>query len=282
MNQKPDNGPHSFSAGFGWLGEAALLLRSNATRLLLMGLLLQLFGGASQAGGILGVLFLLAVPALSAGMLQGMHMAANGQRPSALVLFAAFQGSGRLLSLFLLGGLTIVLSFVVVSFVMVGGVASMDQELLVRIQSGDQAAVADLDPALLQRVLVAMVAGLGLGLVLSFFAVPLIWFEGRSLSSALGTAIKTTFREFRALTALGIGLFFLGLPVGLVAAFTLTAQLGSSNPSMVLTVIMLLLIVVYQVLGFAAQYVAFRSVFPPAGPQQRVPQSDPDDDQLVA
>lgn len=282
-NRPSERKPHSFAAGFGWLGEAMLLVRHNAMRLLLLGLLLQMLGAASQIG-VLGVLFLLAVPALTAGMLQGMHLAASGSKPAPMVLFAAFQGSGRLLSLFLLGGLTLALSFVVVSFVMVGGVASMDPELLARIQSGDQAAVAELDPALLQRILVAMVAGLGLGLVLSFFAVPLIWFQQRSLGSALGSSITTMFREFRALTALGIGLFFLGVPVGLVAAFTVSAQLGASSPSMVLTVIMLLLVVVYQVLGFAAQYVAYRSVFMDVEPenQELTRPPDPDDDQLVA
>lgn len=275
--------PHPFSAGFGWLNGAVTLIRNNAARLLLLGLLLQMLGGASQAG-VLGILFLLAVPALTAGMLQGMHLAAMGEKPSALVLFAAFQGSGRLLSLFLLGALTLVLIFVVVSFVMVGSVASLDPELLARIQSGDQAAVAELDPALLQRVLLSMVGGLGLGLVLSFFAIPLIWFEGHSLGSALGAGIKATFREFRALTALGIGLFFLGVPVGLVATFTLTAQLSAGSSSMLLTVIMLLLIVLYQVLGFAAQYMAYRAVFTGSGPRDTDHPSMPDagDDQLVA
>ncbi len=286
MNQDPGNRSHSFSAGFGWLTEAMLLVRNNATRLLLLGLLLQMLGGASQVG-VLGVLFLLAAPALTAGMLQGMHLAAGGGKPSALTLFAAFQGSGRLLPLFLLGGLTLMLSFVVVSFVMVGGVANMDPETLARIQSGDQAAVAELDPALLQRILVAMVAGLGLGLVLSFFAIPLIWFQGRPLSSALVTAIRTMFREFRALSALGIGLFFLGVPVGLVAAFTVSAQLSSNKPSMILTVIMLLLVVIYQVLGFAAQYIAYRSIFsePGSAESEKAPAgvpSDRSDDQLVA
>ena len=87
--------PLPFSAGFAWLASAVSLIRSNAPRLLLLGLLLQLLGGASQIG-ILGLLFLLAVPSLTAGMLQGMHQAAQGQKPSAMVLFAAYQGPGRL------------------------------------------------------------------------------------------------------------------------------------------------------------------------------------------
>jgi hypothetical protein len=252
--------PRPFAAGFAWLMSAIALLRSNAPRLLLLGLLLQMLGGASQVG-VLGVLFLLAVPALTAGMLQGMHVAAQGGRPSAFVLFSAFSGSGRLLSLFMLGGLGMVLSFVLLTFLLAGTVANLDPELAARIQSGDQTAVAELDPALLQKVLVGVVAGLGLGLVLSFFAVPLIWFQGRSLWDALGTGIAALFREWRALTALGLALFALGLPVALVGGGIMATQLTASSPSMLLTVVFLVIIVVYQVLGFAAQYLAYRDLF---------------------
>lgn len=268
--------PRPFSAGFAWLNTAAALLKGNAARLLLIGLLFQLLGSASQMG-ILGLLFVLAAPALTAGMLQAVHLAASGGRPTALHLFAAFQGGGRLLSLFLLGGLTIVAVMLVVGFFVAGSLANLDPALAARIQAGDQNAVLELDPALIQRVLFSMLFGLLLGACLSFFAVPLIWFQQRSLGDALWTGISALFRQWRALTALGIGLAAIGIPVGMVVAAIMAAHLASGSPSVLLSVVLMLVVVVYQVLAFCAQYVAFADVFMRDGAAPRSPSSGDDD-----
>ncbi len=282
MNRSNEPAPaRSFSTGFAWLTTSVALLRSQAPRLLLVGLLFQLLGGASQVG-ILALFFLIAVPALTAGMLQALHVAATGQRPAVMTLFAAFQGGGRLMSLFLLGLITILATAMVLVFLVAGALSGLDPELAARIQAGDQAAVLELDPAIVRKVLFGMLLGLLVGACLGFFAIPLIWFQGRSLGDALLTGLVALLRQWRALTALGIGLAAIGLPVGIMAGMLMAAQATGAAPSLLLTVILMLVVVLYQVLAFAAQYMAFRDVFmagegaDPAAPDESA------DDQLVA
>lgn len=287
----PGQGIRSFSTGFAWLNDAASLLRSQAPRLLLLGLLLQMVGGLSQVGGPIAVLFIIAVPALTAGMLQGMHVAAGGKRPGPFTVFAAFQAGGRLLPLVLLGLISIGVTMVVLGFLVAGALSGLDPDLAARIQAGDQAAMLELDPAIVQKVLFGMVAGLLVSACLSLFAVPLIWFGDRSLGAALWLGILTLFRQWRALTALGIGLAAVGLPVGLLAGMIMAFQLSGTAPSFLMTVLLLLIVVVYQVYAFAAQYVAYRDLFmDETGSDEdegtpRIRRSSPDDgsdDQLVA
>lgn len=286
MNTSEEPTPaRDFSTGFGWLSTAVSLLRTQAPRLLLMGLLLQLLAGVSQMAGPLSVVFFILVPAFTAGILQGVHEVAEGGRPSAFVIFAAFQGSGRLGGLALFGLISLFLIMLTLGFVAAGAVAGLDPELMARIQAGDQSAVLELDPALMQKMLMGMVLGLLLGACLSFFAVPLIWFEGRGLGDALWTGLVTLLRQWRALTALGLGLAALGLPVAVFAGMVLTLQMTGSAPSLLLTVLLMGVVVVYQVLAYAAQYVAFRDVFPPDGGATLVDEpasGDGPDDQLVA
>ena len=295
MNDAPDASPpgrdiRAFSTGFAWLNDAATLLKSQAPRLLLLGLLLQMIGGLSQLGGPLAVLFIISVPALTAGMLQGMHVAAGGDRPGPFTVFAAFQEGGRLLPLLLLGLISVGVTMGVLGFLVAGALSNLDPDLAARIQAGDQNAVLELDPAIVQKVLFGMVAGLLVSACISLFAVPLIWFGRRPLGAALWTGIVTLFRQWRALTALGIGLAAVGLPVGLMAGTIMTFQLTGAAPSFLLTVLLLLIVVVYQVYAFAAQYVAYRDLFmEPAGngdqDAARIEDRSPDDggdDQLVA
>ena len=270
-----------FASGVAWLSTSISLFRSQAARLLLLGLLLQLLGGASQLG-ILALLFLLAAPALNAGMLEAMHRAAEDQRPSLMTLFAAFQGSGALLSLFWFGALGLLLMLLAMGFFVAPELAKVDPDLLGRIQSGDQNAVLELSPLLMQQVLWGMLLGLGSTLVLGFFAIPRIWFARRSLPAALWDGVLMGMRQWRALTVLGLLLGLLAVPVALLSGTVVAAQLGSKEPSLILTTLLLAVVVLYQVLGFAAQYVAYRSSFgietgraaPPAAPDQEPPRQD--------
>jgi hypothetical protein len=295
MNDAPGTTPpgqaaRPFSTGFAWLNDAASLLRGQAPRLLLLGLLLQMVGGLSQLGGPLAVLFIIAVPALTAGMLQGMHVASQGARPGPFTVFAAFQGGGRLVPLLLLGLVSVGVTMGVLGFLVAGALSGLDPDLAARIQAGDQSAVLELDPAIVQKVLFGMVAGLLVSACLSLFAVPLIWFGGRPLGAALWTGIITLFRQWRALTALGIGLAAVGLPVGLLAGTIMTFQLTGAAPSFLMTLLLLLIVVVYQVYAFAAQYVAYRDLFmdgtegePETTPSENRSAGDGGgDDQLVA
>lgn len=285
MNAPDGSSPaRPFSAGIAWLSAAMTLFRVQAARLLLIGLILQLIGGLAQVG-ILAFLFILAVPALTAGMLEALRQAEAGERPSPLVLFAPFRDSGRLLSLVLLGVITVGATLLVLSLLVAGALAGLDPELVARIQAGDQSAVLELDPALVQKVLFGMLAGLLVGACLGFYAVPLIWFEGRPLGSALWAGIRALLRQWRALTAMGLGLAAIGLPVGLLAGMILAAQASGAAPPILLTALLMGVVVVYQVVAFAAQYVAYRNSFPGRGEAPPTSGSDADfdaDDQLVA
>ena len=161
-------------------------------------------------------------------------------------------------------------------------VRSGDGDLLVLAQAGDQAAVLELDPAIVRKVLFGMLLGLLVGACLGFFAIPLIWFQGRSLGDALLTGLVALLRQWRALTALGIGLAAIGLPVGIMAGMLMAAQATGAAPSLLLTVILMLVVVLYQVLAFAAQYIAFRDVFMAGEGAGPVAPDESADDQLVA
>ena len=65
------------SRGLAWLAGSLALLRSQMARLLLIGLVLQFLMGFTQAG-VLGIAFVLVIPALSAGVLQAMFSVEQG------------------------------------------------------------------------------------------------------------------------------------------------------------------------------------------------------------
>lgn len=262
-----------------WISDAFGVLRQQPFRLLVLGLLLQLLGGFSQAG-IFGVLFVIAAPALAAGMLQGVHEVAQGGRPRLMVLFSAFANSGRLPGLLMLGLVTLLVSLFTVVIVVGGSVGNLDPELLTRIEAGDASAINDIDPQILMRSMLGLAFGVLLGASLGFYAIPLIWFFGLSFNRAVWLGLWVMVRQWRALLVLGLLMALLGLPVASAAAMALGAQQLSGNPSPLLTLFMLLLLVGYQLLAFVTQYVSFREVF--SGPSRQEPEVSPSDDQLVA
>ena len=226
----------AFASGRGlvWLSEAIALLRLQPFRLLILGLVLQLLGGFSQAG-VLGVVFVILAPALAAGMLQGLQLAAAGQRPPVMVLFIAFTQPARLPGLMLLGLLTVLLAVLTVAVVLGGSLGAWTRDLIARLEAGDPAAVSDIDPQILLRVVMGLVFGVLLGGSLGFFAVPLMWFHAMPLGRALWTGVWVMLRQWRALLVLGLMVALLGLPVGSAVGMAVSAQAMSGNPSMLLT-----------------------------------------------
>jgi hypothetical protein len=284
--QPPGQGPGpaaAFNAGQGlnWFSDALSLLRMQLFRLLLLGLVLQLLGGFSQAG-VLGLVFVIIAPALAAGMLQALHETAAGERPSVLALFSAFRQPGRLPGLLMLGLLTVVVAIATVAFVLGGSMGSLDPQLVARLEAGDATAVNDIDPQLIMRAMMGLAFGVLVGAALGFFAVPLMWFFGLPPGRALWLGVASMLRQWRALLVMGLMLALLGVPVATAAGMALAAQAASGNPSTILTLFMLVSLVAYQLLAFASQYVAFRAVFGgPQGPSQ-LPPREPGSDQLVA
>lgn len=265
--------------GLHWFSDAFAVLRQQPFRLLVLGLVLQLLGGFSQAG-IFGVLFVIAAPALAAGMLQGMHETAQGGRPRILVLFSAFGPSGRLPALLMLGLITLMFSIVVVALVVGSSLSGLDPELIARMEAGDTSAVNDLDPQILVRSMLALLFGVMVGASLGFYAVPLIWFCQLSLARAVWLGLWTMLRQWRALLVLALLMALLGLPVASAAAMAVAAQQASGSPSSLLMMFMIMMMVAYQLVVFASQYVSFTELF--SGPSADQPGPPGDGDQLVA
>lgn len=262
------------------------LLRAQPVRLLLLGLLMQFLGGMTQVG-VMGVVFFIVMPVLTAGMLQAMHLARVGTRPPVLTLFTAFRGSGVLGSLLLLGVIGLAVALVTMGLALAGAMAGVDPAILGRIEAGDASAVADMDPVVLQRALFALVIGLFLGGTLSFYAIPLVWFRRLSLGRAIGAGIVAMFRQWRALLTIGALLALVGLPVGMAIGAMMAVQMVSTNPSMLMTLLLALVMVAYQLFIFAVQYLSFADIFgfetpTPGDAGASDPEDDGERDQLVA
>ena len=275
MNVQPkpaQQPPPGFGRGLDWLRQGSVLLAAQPLRLLLLGLVLQLLAGVSQAG-VLGFVFLLVAPAFGAGMLQAMQLVRAGGRPTLASLFVAFAAPASLGRLVLLGALGIGFAIIAMAMVLSGAAVEFDPALLQRLEAGDASAVTELDPALLQGALLGLGFGMLLAGTLAYYAVPLSWFRGLSVGRAIVQGLAGMVRAWRPLLVLGLMLGLLSLPGAILLAFSL---LGGVGQSVFLTLPMLLLVVAFQLLLFATQYVSFVDIFgAPENPPQPL-------DQLVA
>ena len=260
MSQEGAQNPLPFGAGTRWVFGGLTLIRRQPLRLMVLGLVLQLIAGFSQIG-VLGLLFILAIPAFTAGMLQGVHTVGQGERPSLLALFTAFSEPSRLGRLLLIGAIGLACMILAAAFALAGSVDMLDPALITRIEAGEVEAVAELDPVFIQRVLFGLVLGLLLGGCLSFYAVPLVWFSNQSLGRAIALGLLGMLRQWRALTMMGLVLGVLSIPVAVLTAFVLTAQMAQGSVSPVLSLLMLLTGVAYQLLLFSTQYASYRAIF---------------------
>lgn len=260
---------------FSWFAASFSLMRSQFYRLLLIGLILQFLTGFSQAGP-LGILFVLAIPALTAGVLQAMHVVSGGRVPPVLTLFVAFQSSRKLLRLFMLGFVLLSAGFVAAGGAMSGTLESLDPDILAAIERGDIRALQSADPQVIQRLAVSVLLGLTVSGVLAFFTIPLLWFSGLPLGRALVSGLSAILFNLPAFLLLVLGLVALAMPVGLLLSLLLSMAAGST----VMTLLMLLVIVTYQLVFLGAQYCAFRDIFGIESGQ--VPGPAEQDDQLLA
>lgn len=250
-----------FSRGYQWMAQGIGLLREQALRLLLMGLILQLLAGATQYGPF-GILFVLAVPALSAGMLQAVHLAHRGSNPAALTLFAPFTDPGRLLTLFVLGLLLLAITILAVAWALTGAIQQLDPAVLERLQSGDPGSLAKLDPAVVERAVIGLAAGVLVGSCLAYFSIPLVWFHRLGIGRAIFDGLAGLFRQWRAFLVLSLLLGLVSLPVAFLAGYALTSVAVGGKPSLLVSLLTLVGMVGFQVLVFTTQYFAFIDVFP--------------------
>jgi len=265
-------------SGFRWLLRGLALLRLQPARLLLIAMFLQLVLGLTQIP-LLGLLVIIAVPGFSAGLLEALHVTANGGRPQLKTLFqplATAPHSGRLL---LVGALVFAVGLVSMSVLLSGSDQLTDPAMLQRIEQGDLEALSQVNQDSLRQIALAFLVGVGISGTLSYFTIPLVWFGGQGVAAALGTGLRALTINWKPFLVLGLGMLLLVVPVGLVSGALFA--LGSAG-SILTTLAMgfvLILLLAFQLMLFSTQYLAFRDIFsvpavPPSGPA--------DDGQLVA
>ncbi len=226
----------------------------------MISLFLQFFLSFSQTGP-LGLLVILCLPVLSAGMLQAFYAVERREKPMLAILFLPFTSTKTLSPLLLLGAVTMVLGLLVVSLGMSGQVMNIDADVISRIEQGDLEALQLLDPQLMETAVIAMVIGAAISGSISYFAVPLIWFRKQRLVGAIRLGLVALARNWRPLLVIGALLGLLAIPIGLLFGSFYLSALSNGTASPVLAFLILLLGPVFQLLLFGSQYLAFRDIF---------------------
>jgi len=254
------------TSGFAWLSQGIALLRRQMAWLLLISLLMQLILGLTQLP-LIGLLVVLSVPGLTAGLLEAFHVTARGGRPSPGLLFAPLTSGRHAGRLFAMGALVFVVGVLCISVMLAGSDQLTDPALLQKIEQGDMEAVAVLDQESLGRMVLAFMLGIGISGTLSYFAVPLIWFQDRKLGAALGAGLKALMINWKPFLALALGLFLVFVPLAVVSGALFAAVgFGSLVSALVMGGVVVLMLL-FQLLLFGTQYCAFREIFGvPAGP----------------
>lgn len=246
--------------GMAWLLQCLRLLRLQAGRLLLIALLMQLLLGLTQLP-LVGLLIVLSVPGLSAGLLESFHVTAQGRQPGMRTLFMPLTSgahNGRLLAV---GALVFLVGIISMSLLLTGNEALMDPDLVARIEQGDLDAIASLNQEALGQMVLAFLVGVSVSGTLSYFAIPLIWFRGFKLGASLVMGLRALVVNWRPLLVLSLGLLLVFLPVAVICGmlFSMVAS-GGMVTAVVMGLIMLLLLL-FQLMIFGTQYCAFRDIF---------------------
>lgn len=264
--------------GLAWIAGSWGLLKRQPLRLLLISLFFQFFLSFSQAGA-LGLVVILCLPVLSAGLLHAFLLVEQGEKPLLAVMFMPFTAKDRIGSLLLLGAVTMVVALTVVTLTLAGQVMDIDPDIILRIEQGDLDALQFIDPQVLESAVLAMALGAAISGTISYFAVPLIWFRQYKVGSALITGLKALGRNWKPLLVLGLFLGLLAVPVALLFGYFYLSALSGGTASTVLGFLLLLLGPLFQLMVFGSQYLAFRDIF---GLDQETVSAKKPGDQLVA
>jgi hypothetical protein len=259
--------------GIAWIVQSFELLRRQAGRLLLIAVLMQLILGLVQVP-LLGILVVLSVPGLSAGILEAFRRTEAGGAPGPNLLFLPLVSSRHRGRMFGMGGLIVMVSFICVSFVM-GSTTEIDEALLMRLQQGDLAALNEIDPGFVTRLLAAFMLSIAISGTMTFFSIPLVWFRDVKLGPALGRGLKALVAAWRPMLLLGLGLFAVFLPFGvLMMLFMQLALIGGLMGTLGTGLVMITLLL-FQLLLFGTQYCSFRDIFGvDAGGVEEPPEED--------
>lgn len=269
--------------GLAWLLTAAKMLRMQAWRLLTVAVILQLILSLTRLP-VLGLLIALAIPILSAGMLQSFHQVRRGVPLSPAVLFSPFADGVISARLFLLGGLIGLIAVILISWLLSGLNELQDPELIARLEQGDLDAVLALDPAVLQRAFLSVAIGIAVSGTIGYFAVPLVWFRRMRIAAAIGTGLKALVRNWLPFITLGLVLVVLSIPLMLLVGLVVGLTAVSGGPGMLQYALVLFVVLVIQLLMFGTQYCAYAEIFELGGelPPAEGEAPGAPDDQLVA
>lgn len=269
--------------GIAWLAQALALIRAQPARLLFLAVLLQLILGLSRVP-LLGLFVILAVPALSAGVLQAFWLVATGQRFAATVLLAPLLAGAKTGRFMAMGAILFAVAIVSVSVMLSGSQDLLPPELLARIEQGDAAALGELDPELVMRFAYAIAVGVGLSGTLSYLAIPLVWFRDEKLFVSLISGCKAMMLNWRPFAMLALGLVVLLIPVALFIALLYQLVDAPGALSVLVVGLVMLIALAFQLVVFGTQFCSFRDIYEFEAVQPETGDSDSEgsDGQLLA
>lgn len=271
------------SRGAAWLMTAARLTWSQFWRLLTVAVIVQLIMSLTRFP-VLGLIVALAIPVLTAGMLQCFHHVRRGLPLSPIVLFSPFADTGIAVRLFLLGGLVGLIAVVLISWLLSGVQELQDPELLAQLEQGDLQTVLALDPSVIRRALLALAVGVAVSGTLGYFSVPLLWFRKLPVGAAIMTGLKALVRNWLPFLVLGLILAALSIPLFLVLGLLVGVTAVAGGAGIIQYAIFLLVVLLLQLVMFGTQYCAYAEIFGLEGAPARSASEDSDgpDDQFVA
>ncbi|MDH3901653.1 MAG: BPSS1780 family membrane protein [Xanthomonadales bacterium] len=246
--------------GLAWVSGSWGLVKRQPLRLLLISLFFQFLLSFSQMGA-LGLVIILCLPVLSAGLLHAFFLVEQGEKPMLAVLFMPFTVKQTIGSLLLLGGVAMVLALVVVTLVMAGQMLDIDPEIIIRIEKGDLDALQLIDPQLLETAVLSMALGAAISGTITYFSVPLIWFRKQKTGSAVIMGLKGLGRNWKPLLVIGLLLGILAVPIVLLFGSFYLSALSEGTASTLLGFLLLMIGPMFQLLLFGTQYLAFRDIF---------------------
>jgi hypothetical protein len=246
--------------GLAWVSGSWGLVKRQPLRLLLISLFFQFLLSFSQMGP-LGMVVILCLPVLSAGLLQAFFLVEHGEKPMLAVLFMPFTAKGSIGSLLLLGGIAMAVALLIVTLTLAGQMLDIDPNIIVRIEQGDLDALQLIDPQILQSAVLAMAVGAAISGSITYFSVPLIWFRKHGVGSALIMGLKALGRNWKPLLVIGLFLGLLAVPIVLLFGSFYLSALNEGAASTLLGFLLLLVGPMFQLLLFGSQYLAFRDIF---------------------
>lgn len=268
-----------FSRGIAWLVQSLALFRMQAGRLILIAVFMQVILGLTQVP-VIGLLIILSVPALSAGVLEAFNVTRRGGIPMLSLLFRPLTSGAHSGRLFLMGALVFAVGVLSISLLLSGNEVLTDPDLMSRIEQGDIDAITQLDQEAVGKMILAFLVGISISGTLSYFTIPLMWFGDRKLAKALPEGLKAMIVNWKPFVMLALGLVIVFVPVVVVSGLLFGLASGKGALSVIALAVMMILILAFQMVLFGTQYCAYRDIF---GMGEQSVESEPEDDsQLLA